>query len=409
MPGVYLFKNAAGEIIYIGKAKNLRVRVGSYFRTKNLLPKTQILVSQIESLDHIAAESEIDALILEATLIRKHRPKYNSSLKDDKAYPLIEISHSQIPLVRIVRRETDPKARYFGPFPVGSEVSGLLRYLRRVFPFVSQVHQKNRPCFRAHLGLCPCRQIFSGPDGLKKYRQDLKRLADFLSGKRGEVQKKLEKDMLQLAKEEDFSKAKDIKDKLERISWLTAQRRRPFEYELNPSLVDDRRAEEVNELEKLLGISPINRIECYDISNTSGRQGTGAMVVFTGGVADKKEYRRFRIKIKKGPDDPAMISEVFSRRFKRRGKGWTLPDLIVIDGGATQLQAGRMVLAGYGLKIPTVALAKREEEVYLEPQIRFKVPQGPALLLLQKIRDEAHRFSRKYHFLLRKKNMLGLE
>lgn len=377
-------------MIYVGKAKNLRDRVSSYF-SGNLLTKTQVLVSEINKIDHVVVQSEIDAFLLEANLIKKYLPKYNLIGKDDKSFPYIEITKDKIPLVKIVREKTA-----FGPYPPGSDTARLLRFLRRIFPYVSEKHKEGKICLRANLGLCPC-------NNLDKYPKNLKNLKDFLSGKRTSVQKKLEREMTNYSKDQDYESALEIKKKLEKIAYLTAPRTNPWEYEINPNLVSDLRSGELEELEKVLEINKITKIEAYDISNTSGKLATGSQVVFIDGEPQKKFYRRYKIAFTSpsgGPDDFAMLSEMLSRRLK---SDIPLPQLFVIDGGKGQVEA----IASLEHNVKTIGLAKRLETIYTDDGKVIQLPlNSPALHLLQRLRDEAHRFSRKYHFFLRKRNML---
>lgn len=401
LPGVYFFKNESGKIIYVGKAKSLKDRVSSYFQPpEKLLPKTAQLMEDARSLDHIVVESEIDALLFEANLIRKFQPRYNVDWKDGKSYPLIEITvKDKIPMVMYARQELNPSSKYFGPYPTGSDLTSLLRFLRRVFPFVSQPHPRNRACFRSHIGLCPCPDVFTDQKARAKYKRDIANLIAFLEGKRQTVQKKLEKEMLEAAKMENFEQAGLIKAKLSQIANVTAYRTRPAEYEANPNLFEDRRQEELDELQKILNIPKISKIECFDISNTSGKNATGAQVVFVNGVPDKNLYRRYKIKLKETPNDFAMMNEMISRRLH---SDISLPELIIIDGGKGQL--------GALPKIPTnvIGLAKRLETIITMDGKEINLQEGsPALNLIQRLRDEAHRFSRKYHFLLRKNSMFS--
>lgn len=411
-PGVYIFRDGSGEILYCGKAKSLKDRVASYFNDKLVTsPKTRALVSKIAKIDHIVVPSEMDALILEANLIAKNKPKYNISLKDDKTYPRIEIGlKEKVSQVRLVHHEQNPKAVCFGPYPVGTEATWMLGRLRRVFPFVSQRHffgSKFQPCFRSHLGLCPCVQINASNEGRRAYRENIRNLIAFLEGRREKIQKTLTRQMETYALKLEFEKAAELKIQLDKIAWMTAPKINPVEYELNPNLNEEITQEELQTLGELIGINSPERIECYDISNTGGALSTGSMVVFTNGSPDKGQYRRFRIKLHYTHDDPRMIEEVILRRFSKR-HGWTLPNLVIIDGGVTQLAAARRALASSERKIPTIALAKKLEEIYLDPKNKVQLPLGsPALRLVQKLRNEAHRFSRSYHFLLRSKKMLS--
>lgn len=360
----------------MGKAKNLRDRVSSYFSPPagRLLPKTKILVSEIKKIDHIIVESEIDALLLEANLIKKYLPKYNSLGKDDKTYPYIEIDKE----VKIVHQRNNKKAKYFGPYPTGSEIRILLKFLKIQLDIYS----------------------FLEPE---IYQKNLLRLVKFLSGKRQDVQKQLKKDMEEFSKKQEYEKAAEIKKKLERLEWLTAPRTNPWEYQKNPNLVSDRRNLEIMELEKILGIPKISKIEGYDISNISGKFATGGQVVFVNGNPEKKFYRRYKIAFTSpsgGPDDYAMLSEVLSRRLK---SDVLLPELFVIDGGKGQVDA----IASLQHDVKTIGLAKKMETIYTDDGQIIQLPlNSPALHLLQRVRDESHRFSRKYHFYLRRKKML---
>lgn len=370
----------------MGKANSLRDRVRSYF-SANLLPKTALLVSEIKKIDYVITESEVDALLLEANLIRKLAPHYNVNWKDGKAYPLIEITTKDLtPMVRIARQERNPKALYFGPYPPGSDLILLLRHLRKIFPFVSQKHRLGQRCLRSHLGLCPC------PD-YKNYRQTLRQLILFLSGQRQKLQKHLATEMATAASHNEFEKAGLIKKQLEQLQFVTSTRTKPWEYESNPNLVSDRRKEESVSLENILGQKPIKKIECYDISDTSGKLATGAQVTFVDSIPEKKFYRRYRV-AKLGADTD-MIKEVLSRRLKSK---IPLPDLIVIDGGKEH-----QVFT----PVPSIYLAKRLETIYFGDKTIQLPASSPALHLLQRLRDEAHRFARRYHFLLRRKNMLA--
>jgi len=395
----------------VGKAKSLRDRVSSYFASSGLLPKTARLMAEATSLSHQIVESEVDALLLEANYIRKLKPKFNVDWKDGKAYPLIEITvKDKIPLVRYVRQETNPKAKYFGPYPAGSDLTWLLRFLRRLFPYVSQNHPGNRPCLRSHLDLCPCPRIFTDSKAMSQYRRNLHNLMDFLNGKRDMVAKRLTKEMLEASSRLEFEKAAQLKEKIAKIEFATQQRLQPWEYEVNPNLTADKRDEELHELEKVLSVPKIEKIECYDISNTQGSNPTGAQVVFVRGVPDKNLYRRYKISVKNTPDDFSMMKEMITRRLK---SDVPLPELMVIDGGKGQLSVVKEVLVNNltiqqfsNLKV--VGLAKRIETIISLDGDEINLPESsPGLHLLQRLRDEAHRFSRKYHFHLRSKSLLG--
>lgn len=426
LPGVYLYKDKSDNVIYVGKAKSLRDRVGQYFSSysketgflpaKGVLPRTAWLVSEIDHIDHIVVESEIDALLFEANLIRKFQPKYNVNWKDGKSYPLIEITiKDKIPEVHYARQETNPEAQYFGPYPTGSDLTSLLRFLRQLFPFVSQPHPGNRPCLRSHLGLCPCPRVFLNESARQKYKRELKKLIEFLSGQRQQVQKELTKEMVKAAKNLDYERAQIIKQKLEKIAYLTSPRTQGVEYEVNPNLVSDQHDQELSELAKVLGTGPIKKIECYDISNTSGKNATAAQVTFVDGIPDKSLYRRYKIKLTATlgkQNDFAMLSETLIRRLK---SDIPLPELIVIDGGKGQLStilktAKEATKLDKLKKTKIISLAKQFEIIYTDDGRELRLLRSdPSLKLIQRLRDEAHRFSRKYHFLLRKKALFNLK
>lgn len=280
--------------------------------------------------------------------------------------------------------------------------------MRKIFPFVSQKHINNHVCFRSHLSLCPCKEIFEKSDGLFRYKQNLKLLCDFLDGKREDVQKKLRKVMCQAAKDLDFVKAGEVKKILDKIDWLTQPRISTFEYETNPTILSEKQTEALNSIQKHLELTSIpKRIECYDISNTSGKLSVSSMVVAINGQINKSEYKRFRITTKNTPDDSHMIYETLLRRL-RYLHDWGTPNLIIVDGGIAQLSKAKQALEFTKVNIPIIALAKRQEEIYTINMGVLSLPKNdPGLQLLQILRDEAHRFSRVYHFLLRKKHLFN--
>ena len=323
-PGIYKYFDADGELIYVGKAVNLHNRVRSYFQDKNLSPKTQVLVAQIVRLEIITVQSEVDALILEANLIKEHKPRYNIILKDDKSHLYIRITlHEDYPKVSTCRQtdmRLDPKASYFGPYPSGLTVKKTLRSLRRVFPYASckrlLIEGKatpERPCLYANLHLCPA--PCTGLQAKKDYRLNIFRLVRFLEGKRQSVIEELEKDMLAAAKRLEFERAQIIKRQLGGIAYMVQQTIGPDAYISNPELMAEKRETGLVELASVLADyfpqmlldsadnpeprteNPLHRVECFDISNISGEQAVGSMVVFEDGEAKKSDYRKFKIKI----------------------------------------------------------------------------------------------------------------
>ncbi len=426
-PGVYIFRDSSGQPLYIGKAINLKNRVGSYFlstakkarfsseargsyfkRGLDLGPKTTLMVSKIEKIEHIVVESEIEALLLESDLIKRLKPKYNVQLKDDKAYQYIRISNDKDYPKISTTRKNEGVGIYFGPFPEGKTVNQVLRALRRIFPFrdcsfrkFKRYQKLSRPCLYGDLKLCPAPCVGRiSPEDYKKIISQLKR---FLSGKSKLVIRELEKEMKVYSKAKEFEKAALVRDRIRNYEYVTQGFRQASEYLEHPDLLEDQRQKELEELKKVVGIEKLERIEAYDISNISGKHATGSMAVFVNGEPSKRDYRRFKIKTITQADDVGMIKEVLRRRFK---KSWSFPALILVDGGKPQVGAVNEVLKEYGLEIPVLGLAKKFEEIIKNDLSVIRLSKdSPALHLLQRIRDEAHRFALSYHRTLRSKSM----
>lgn len=417
--GVYLYKNKEKKVIYVGKAVNLRNRIRSYFQKNVLYAKTAELVKNIDSYSIIKTETEFEALLLEARLIKKYQPKYNSVAKDDKHPLYIRISKDEFPKITTARREGLNHAFYFGPFPSSRTVSETLKFLRTIFPYCTEKRIGKRACFYAHLGLCrPCPNEIVKEKGEKynvlknKYRKNVFQIKKILMGKHKSVIISLQKEMNKLAKELRYEEAAEIKRQIMRINYLITNHPRVSAYLTNPNLYDDQRKEEVKDLGKILSIRPPFKIEGYDISNIMGKNATGSMVTFVDGEAEKSLYRRFKIKSKNTPDDVAMMGEVLQRRLNNQQ--WPYPDLFLIDGGESQVGQAIKTLAENKVNIPVIGLAKRFEEIIIPKKkgerLSFesvKLPRSSlALKLIQRVRDEAHRFAKKYHKILRKKSML---
>ena len=415
-PGVYLFKNRDGRVIYVGKAINLQRRVSSYFQNLAIHPpKTKALVADARTIEHIVTASEIEALLLEATLIKKYHPRYNIIWRDDKSYLYIKIDHTgAIPVIGTTRRELPRRGvRLFGPFPSGTIVRQVLRDIRRIFGYCSHQRQPNGSCLWIHLGLCP--NPWQNQEALVQYKKTIAKITLLMLNKRNKLTLKLKKEMKESVRHEEFEQAAKLRDQITKLEYIASPARSPQAYMENPSLVEDERARRVEELRQVLNLPhPPKRIECYDISNTSGKNATGSMVVFTNGEPEKSQYRRFRIRRKSTPDDFAMIREVISRRFRN---DWPSPDLIVIDGGKGQISAAWGAMQQSSIAIPVIGLAKRLEEIFRIEQndttpgwsvtgpIRLERTH-PALQLLQSLRDEAHRFAITYHRKIRSKRAL---
>lgn len=418
--GVYKFLDEKGDILYIGKAKNLKKRVASYFQKIPKEIKATNLVNRIRSIHIIYVESEFEALLLEAELIKKHQPKYNVLWKDDKRYIYIRITREEFPTIHLARRLMKSRDHFFGPFPSTSIVREILKFLRTIFPYCTQKAAVKHACFYTHLGLCnPCPSVVrkrtseSYSKAKLIYRRNISQLIQLLRGKARIVEKNLRDEMMEFSKLQDFEKAAEIRNKIEKIDYLLTQFSSPSEYIENPHFQILQRKKEEEELIHLLhpfypGITKLQHIECYDISHISGLNAAGSMVTFIEGLPAKQYYRKFRIRLPSRPNDFAMLSEVLDRRFNHRQ--WRLPQLFVIDGGKPQLIAVKKIFTARQVSIPVIGLAKQEEELVIpqeEAYVKVRLDPGSlALHLIQRIRDEAHRFSHAYHVNLRLASLL---
>lgn len=408
--GVYIYRNDKGKIIYIGKAINLRARVRSYFQDSPQEPKTQELVRNIAKIEHMKTGSEIEALILEAELIKRYKPRYNVMWKDDKNYIYIKITADDYPQVSLVRQIVDDKAKYIGPFVSAGAVRGLLRYIRRIFMFRHCENMPQKVCLQYSIGNCsgPCEKYITKAE----YNKNIRQMVKLFQGKTKEIEREFKKEMKSAAKNEDFEKAALYRN---RLIWL----KKIKTIELGEEERDLKRDKALTGLRDALnlGVMP-KRIECYDISNIFGKAAVGSMVVFVDGIPEKNHYRRFEIKTVDKISDTDMIREVLGRRFKKFGNLTKpdesfsqIPDLIIIDGGKGQYSAAEKVLNQYGLSLNLVSLAKQREEIFRRnPETgefyKTMLDEGSeSLYLVQRIRDEAHRFAITYHRSKRGKEM----
>ena len=392
--GVYLMKDARGEVIYAGKAVCLRERVRSYFRKKKAMSKTGFLVEEIAYIDCIQTFSEAEALILEASLIKKYQPKYNVDLRDDKTYPLIEVTGDTYPKIVVVRpRKKNPRSAYYGPYINPKLVREALTIIRKIFHYRACEPFPNKECLDAHIGLCdaPCIKNITA----REYKKNIRRVRLILEGKKDQLYRSLQKEMERCARERKFETAAKLRDQIRAIGALYSGTK------------DINYYKEAEQLHRVLYLPRRpDRLEAFDISNIMGNQSVGSMVSFLNGKPDKSNYRRFRIKDVEGIDDFKMIAEVVRRRYSRlKREGALFPDLIVIDGGKGHLSAACEELKVLEVSVPIISLAKREEEIFLpgkrKPVILSKDSLG--LKLLQRLRDEAHRFAVAYHRKLRTK------
>lgn len=421
-PGVYFYKDDKGKIIYIGKAAVLRNRVSSYFQKTTKDPKTTLLVADIRDVDWITVDSEVEALFLESEFIKRYKPMYNIDLKDDKHWIYIKITTAEtFPVVSYVRRPMDDKSTYFGPFTSSDAVRRAMKLLRKVFPYVTHEHLPPRACLQAHLGLCPNPEEGKIDSSTYK-RSNIHHLVMYLSGQQDKLMQQLERDMTKAAKKQDFEGAARARNQLNDLRALGKQMifgdKEAFDLSLDQALV--------GLTERLRLPSAPRRIEAYDISHMQGSDNVASMVVFNDGVPNRDEYRRFKMRLE-GNNDFAHMREVIRRRFSGKNlTDWPKPDLLLIDGGKGQLSSALAVLDEFGINIPAIGLAKREEEIirrrdastpidrghyedeaWISANVDFEIillPKDSHILhLLQRVRDEAHRFAVTYHLLLRGK------
>ncbi|MBI4058643.1 GIY-YIG nuclease family protein [Candidatus Microgenomates bacterium] len=418
-PGVYLFKNKAGEVLYVGKAINLKNRVSSYFAKNIISGKTAKLIREIHAVDFIKVTSELEALLLEAHLIHRDQPFFNSALKDDKHPLYIKITtYDEYPRIFMTRRENDGKSLYFGPFPESRTVRRVLKFLRRIFPYDTQNIIGKKACFWSHINLCnPCPSIVQQlRQPLQKqergrYRKNIRRLVAILSRKSDKVKMDLQKEMDKLSKEEKFEEALGVRNQLRRIEYITGEYKNITGFLQNPNLAEEIYQQESVALTTFLESTfhfphTISRIECFDASHTAMINPTVGMSTFINGESEKNFYRKFRI-YGKVVDDLSFLEEALKRRFKH--PEWGMPDLIVIDGGKQQVKRALQVINELGIKIPLVGLVKPFDNLVIPRQselLTVKVSDIAALSLLQRVRDEAHRFAGAYHRILRSRNML---
>ena len=356
-PGVYFHKSASGEVIYVGKAAVLKNRVRQYFQdSRGRDNKTMALVAEIFDTDWIETESEVDALFLESEMIKRYMPRYNVLLRDDKSQMYVRIDmKSDWPTVSFTRNPADDGADYFGPFYNGFALKKALRYLRRIFPYLTHQRRPGQSKLDEDLGLSP--KISDGSDA---YKASLRKLISYIKGNRKAIAMELERDMKTAAGLHDFERAASLRNKLRAMQEL--QRRVMFG---DKEFLDISKDKALTDLAKLLGLKNIPvRIEGYDISHMSGRQVVASMVVFTNGVSDRAEYRKFKVG-EKNDDTGNMYEVIFRRLGERNIKSWGRPDLLLIDGGKGQLSAAIKARDERGIKLPIISIAKREEEIII--------------------------------------------
>ncbi|WP_420908789.1 excinuclease ABC subunit UvrC [Brevibacillus humidisoli] len=521
-PGCYLMKNSAGEIIYVGKAKVLKNRVRSYF-TGSHDGKTQLLVSEIADFEYIVTSSAIEALLLECNLIKKHNPRYNVMLKDDKTYPYIKVTNDRHPRLEITRKVKKDKAKYFGPYANAGAAQAVKKLLDRLYPLRKCKTMPKQVCLYYHLGQCLAPCVYEVDQAENERIVD--EIVKFLDGGHEAMKQRLTEQMTEAAENLEFERAKELRDQIRNIEAVMEQQKVTFSDDVDRDIIgfavekgwmcvqvfyirqgkmierettsfpyygeekedfmsylaqfyydkqnalpkeillpeesepellaqwlgvkvltpkrgkkaeliqmarenarialsekfalmskdEARTIQAVHNLGHILGIGTPNRIEAFDNSNIQGTEPVSAMVVFTQGRPDKKEYRKFKIKSVEGPDDYGSMREVIRRRYTRLlRENQPLPDLIVIDGGKGQISAAMDVLENeLGLYIPVCGLAK--DEKHKTAELLFGDPPQPVKLgrdsyefyLLQRIQDEVHRFAITFHRQSRSKTLLS--
>lgn len=402
-PGVYLFKNIRGSVLYIGKAINLKKRIKSYFLIKPEEVRIANLLKEIQKVDYISTGSEIETLILEAKLIKEYQPKFNVRLKDDKRYLYIGITKEDYPRVYLIRqpeKESD-LLDWFGPFPSSESVKEVLRLIRRVFPYRSCKKIPLSFCLYYHLELCP--GVCKLPISQKEHLRTIKKIRIFFNGKIDLLIRQLEKEMNALSKDLKFEEAEIRLQQIKKIKSILGKFKKiPEENIIETQLRWLRRV-----LIRYQGIDPlvIHRLESFDVSNLGKDIVVGSMTVFTNGEPENSQYRQFKIKVRYG-GDPWALKEILLRRLKH--KEWFLPQVILVDGGKTQLSAALEALLSSNLagQICLIGLTK-EKETLVIPVIDDKkivgwkqIPKNTrniGLPLLQFARDEAHRFAQRYY------------
>jgi excinuclease ABC subunit C len=422
-PGLYFMKDSGGKVLYIGKAKNLRSRVGSYFQPSSDLmntrgPKIAEMITKVVSVDFLESPNEVDAVLQEARLIKDIRPPYNSDLVDDKSFPYLEITtKDDYPGVYLTRKPQPSGSRLFGPFTSAKDIRSALVVLQKIFKFrtCSLVIKADdpkrrffRPCLLYSIKQCtaPCADRVERSE----YKKQISDFTRFLRSKRSTILQQLRRQMAESALAMEYEKAAMFRDRIRLIERLD-QRGSP-DQNVQPEVFAVEPTEALAQLRELLNkTEPVRIIEGIDIANISGQEAVGSLVKFIDGRPFKSGYRRFAIKTVKGIDDYAMIAEVVQRRYKYAMRGEELwPDLILIDGGLGHLRAAEKALAQ--MQAPPVkvaSIAKKHEDIYLQDADQpLKLPaNAPARRLLQYVRDEAHRFAQHYHHILRGKKMLG--
>ncbi len=401
-PGVYFHKNAAGEIIYVGKAAVLKNRVRQYFQKSEKDVKTAALVAEIYDTDWIVVDTEMDALFLESEMIKRYMPKWNILLRDDKTVSYVRISMNEaVPYISFTRNPLDDGATYVGPFYGKSGVEKAVRSLRRVFPYYVRPYS-GKKTLDTDLGLTPGIEV--GKCTPKDYKRNLRKLIQYLEGDREKLLVLLEKTMYEESAKGNYELAAEARNQLFGLKEL--KKKIIFS---DKEFLDISSDKALAELQRMLGLEkPPRRIEGYDISHQSGTNTVASMVVFINGASARSEYRKFKIRSSTN-DDLKSMTEVITRRLKH--KEWEYPDLILLDGGINQVKAILPLVEPYG--IPVVGRDKSgdhsksaEVKIVVDGKIIPLSQNSHVARLIARVDEEAHRFAITYHSLLKRKNML---
>ncbi|EKE15445.1 MAG: hypothetical protein ACD_12C00015G0001 [uncultured bacterium] len=405
MIGLYLFKNNK-SINYIGKSVNIKARVISHLENAKLDNKERLIIENSNKIEVIIADSEFKALILEAKLIRELQPKYNFIWKDDKSPLYIMISTTEeYPKITITRKPSEKKSLYFGPFSSVKMVEKIINDIRHIIPFCTQKKMGNKACFYSKIGLCsPCPNEIKNLTDKKQYKKNIRQVISILNGNVKTIIRDLNLKLNVLIKSNQFEQAIVIRNKIFRFDRLLNLKDDSDFYKNN----NERNLDEMLDILKKYfpQLMKLERIETYDISNLGLKQAVGSMVVMKNNQIDKKEYRKFKIRQVGLPSDFDRLKEVMSRRLQQK---WPTPDLIIIDGGRPQIKAILKIFESNKRSIPLLGIAKNPDRVIVGvegfPNLFLK-NDSKVLNIIRLLRDESHRFARKYHLFLRSKDFL---
>jgi len=411
--GVYIFKKGR-KVIYIGKSINIKARLLSHLENAKKDLKDKKICENSDSIEYINTNFEFNALLLESKLINKYKPPYNIRWKDNKSYLYIKITNDvYYPKIFITRYENEKNNIYFGPFPSVKTTEQLLSQIRKIFPFCTQKKITNKRCFYSKIGLCyPCPNIINTikddnkkNELIKEYKKNIFYVKKILEGKNESIEQVLYKQISAFSVLRNYEKAIFYRNKLFLFQKLIRQ-------QIYSDIEKGFNQNNLIRLKLLLikyfpNIKSLNRIECYDISNISYQYPTGSMIVATNGNINKSLYRKFKLKRKELKSDIEMLQEIIDRRLKQN---WPIPDLIIVDGGIPQINATLKSIRKNKKNIPIIGIAKHPNRIILGsfgyPNLKVKI-NNPGFNLILHLRDESHRFAKKYHLYLRNANFLN--